>query len=89
MKNQLTPAGIETPTFQFVEEHLNHCATAVPQIKYMSPENLGTLKCIFLEEDNWYMYIYISMCVCVYVCVCVVCGVWGVCVCVCVCVCGV
>ena len=32
MKNPLTPAGIETATFRFVAQHLNHCATAVPII---------------------------------------------------------
>ena len=30
MKNPLTPAGIESATFRFVAQHLNHCATAVP-----------------------------------------------------------
>jgi len=25
----MTPAGIEPATFRFVEQHLNHCATAV------------------------------------------------------------
>jgi len=30
MKNPLTPAGIEPTTFRFVAQHLNHCATAVP-----------------------------------------------------------
>ena len=30
MKNPLTPAGIEPVNFRFVEQHLNHCATAVP-----------------------------------------------------------
>jgi len=28
MKNPLTPAGIESATFRFVAQHLNHCATA-------------------------------------------------------------
>jgi len=28
-KNALTPAAIEPATFRFVEQHLNHCATAV------------------------------------------------------------
>jgi hypothetical protein len=32
----MTPAGIETATFRFVAEHLNHCATAVPH-----PNNIG------------------------------------------------
>jgi len=31
MTNQLTPAGIEISTFRFLAQHLNHCATAVPQ----------------------------------------------------------
>jgi hypothetical protein len=31
MKNPLTPAGIETATFRFVAQHLNHCATAIPR----------------------------------------------------------
>jgi hypothetical protein len=26
----MTPPGIETATFRFVAQHLNHCATAVP-----------------------------------------------------------
>jgi len=26
----MTPTGIETATFRFVAQHLNHCATAVP-----------------------------------------------------------
>jgi len=30
MKNPLTPVGIEPATCQFVAQHLNHCATAVP-----------------------------------------------------------
>jgi len=28
----MTPAGIEPATFRFVAQHLNHCATAVPDI---------------------------------------------------------
>ena len=35
MKNPLTLAGIEAATFQFVAQHLNHCATAVPRGLYM------------------------------------------------------
>ena len=27
----MTPSGIEPATFRFVAQHLNHCATAVPQ----------------------------------------------------------
>ena len=36
MKNPVTPAGIETATFRFVTQHLNHCATAVPVLYFMS-----------------------------------------------------
>ena len=32
MKNPVTLAGIEPATFRFVAQHLNHCATAVPQL---------------------------------------------------------
>ena len=51
-------------------KQLNHCATAVPHIKYVPLENLSIFKRIFLKEDNRYikMYIYIYMCVCVCVC---------------------
>ena len=28
----MAPAGIEPATFRFVAQHLNHCATAVPNI---------------------------------------------------------
>ena len=31
-KIPMTPAGIEPATFRFVAQHLNHCATAVPQV---------------------------------------------------------
>ena len=27
----MTPSGIEPATFRFVAQHLNHCATTVPQ----------------------------------------------------------
>jgi len=30
MNNPLTPAGIEPATFLFLAQHLNHCATAIP-----------------------------------------------------------
>ena len=29
-----TPSGIETATYRFVAQHLNHCATAVPRYWY-------------------------------------------------------
>ena len=30
----MTPSGIEAAIFQFVAQHLNHCATAVPALLY-------------------------------------------------------
>jgi hypothetical protein len=33
-KIPMTPSGIEPVTFWFVAQHLNHCATAVPQVEY-------------------------------------------------------
>ena len=32
-KIAMTPPGIEPATFRFVAQHLNHCATAVPEIE--------------------------------------------------------
>jgi hypothetical protein len=31
----VTPSGIEPPTFRFVAQYLNHCATAVPSLHNM------------------------------------------------------
>jgi hypothetical protein len=33
--NPMTPSGIETATFRFVAQYLNHCATAVPDLQKM------------------------------------------------------
>ena len=48
-KIPMTPAGIESATFLFVAQHLNHCATAVPLIylyfaKYLRTVNIPTLQ---------------------------------------------
>ena len=40
MKNPLTLAGIEPATFRFVAQHLNHCATVVPQIPVVGQQFL-------------------------------------------------
>jgi len=40
MKNPLTPARIEPATYRFVAQHLNHCATAVPQPIQVDKGNL-------------------------------------------------
>jgi len=45
MQNPLTPAGIEPASFRFVAQHLNHCATAVP-------ENFGTDR--YFAANNTY-----------------------------------
>ena len=34
-ENPPTPAGIEPATFRFVAQHLDHCATAVPQLVHL------------------------------------------------------
>ena len=41
----MTPAGIEPPTFRFLAQHLNHCATAVPYQRefFKKIPRLGTL----------------------------------------------
>jgi len=60
MKNPLAPAGIEPATFRFVAQHLNHCATAVPEsLLYASKKcsfNLtateGTDKHLLMADTN-------------------------------------
>ena len=41
MKNPLIPAGIEPVTFRLVEQHLSHCATAVPQSQSRGLQNMN------------------------------------------------
>ena len=36
----MTPSGIEAATFRFVAQHLNHCATASPDL-YSRPQFFG------------------------------------------------
>ena len=36
----MTPAGIEPATFRFVAQHLNHCATAVPDGQRYCPKHV-------------------------------------------------
>jgi len=49
----MTPVGIETATFRFVAQHLNHCATAVPNIA-MDLQEVGFwgIDWIELAQDN-------------------------------------
>ena len=47
-KNPLTLAGIEPATFRFVAQHLNHCATAVPNSELV----------IFIHNSGYAVYCY-------------------------------
>ena len=58
MKNPLTPAGIEPATFQFVAQHLNHCATAVPQHSYLSGSNITTKGYLLPSKNTTYIILY-------------------------------
>jgi len=42
----MTPSGIESATFRFVAQHLNHCVTAVPRTQNM---NLRKIVYVILE----------------------------------------
>jgi len=55
MKNPLTPAGIEPATFQFVVQHLDHCATTIlSDYTIYIATNCNTV--VFMAV---YIYIYI------------------------------
>ena len=47
----MTPAGIETATFRFVAQHLNHCATAVPYICVYI--HICTCVCIYIYTHTY------------------------------------
>ena len=44
MKIQVKQAGIEPATFRFVEQHLNHCATAVPDELKVAGNNVRDVR---------------------------------------------
>ena len=46
-KIPMTPAGIEPATFRFVAQHLNHCATAVPNLILYFSKTLGLSNLLF------------------------------------------
>jgi len=54
----MTPAGIKPATFRFVAQHLNHCATAVPNLEYttkkfyISNESEDSLKFQFEKKTS-------------------------------------
>jgi hypothetical protein len=41
-KIPVTPSGIESATFRFVTQYLNHCATAVPFIHFITRNSSST-----------------------------------------------
>jgi len=51
----MTPTGIETAIFRFVAQHLNHCATAVPQ---PSCKSRNVKPPGILMSSVWYFYKY-------------------------------
>jgi len=53
IKSPLTPPGIEPATYRFVAQHLNHCATAGPTLKYKY--NAFTLAIQLLEFKNIFL----------------------------------
>jgi len=53
----MTPAGIEPATFRFIAQHLNHCATAVPQINGYGNENI---LCNY-EQVYWSSHLYVLL----------------------------
>jgi len=50
MKNPLTSAGIEAGIFRFVAQHLDHCATAVPQYSSSSSGNSSIVVVIVVKQ---------------------------------------
>ena len=53
-KNPLTPAGIEPTTFRFVAQHLNHCATAVPNLNiWINETNTLALPVLLYGSETW------------------------------------
>ena len=59
----MTPSGIEPATFRFVAQHLNHCATAVPQLRVFE-----ALKIIFsvICKSRILMHLWFTPCMLVH-----------------------
>ena len=60
----MTPSGIEPVTFRFVAQHLNHCATAVPDVCKYSTEfsyAVANMKSGVTTEINFYINDFKSM----------------------------
>jgi hypothetical protein len=58
-KIPMTPAGIETATFRFVAQHLNHCATPVPHAVRSCQTSQIQYICILLWVFN---IVYLNAC---------------------------
>jgi len=53
----MTPAGIEPMTFGYVEQHLNHCATAVPVLYRQYWSNMSCPTKINVRTTSYFMEI--------------------------------
>jgi len=53
MENLLTQLWIEPVTFRFVEQHLNHCATAVPTIHSITSQRRRTKNCSCFNNQRY------------------------------------
>ena len=58
-KVPMTPRGIEPATFRFVAQHLNHCATAVPHVRYKNSLSIYML-CIGWSKLYTHTHTYTS-----------------------------
>jgi len=66
----MTPAGTEPATFRFVEQHLNHCATAVERkVDFFKFKPGGICDCHFPLNDQLNLDLFPSFCVCFKRCV--------------------
>jgi len=52
----MTPPGIEPATFQYVAQHLNHCATAVPRQRELA-ENYKIFNSEPVSRDQTAIYV--------------------------------
>jgi len=55
----MTPAGVELATFRFVEQHLSHCAIAVPTLyMYLAlyKQLISNFKCCNFNNRNTQQY---------------------------------
>jgi len=58
MKNPMTLAVIEPATFRFVAQHLNHCATAVPQEHLYKQTKKGGGESKIMKNTLFKLWVY-------------------------------